>query len=114
MNVTVERDDNIKIVALDGQLDVSSSDNARDEVIALIDSKPMIVNLEKCTYVSSSGLRALLMIAKTAKSKGIKLIYAAAIEEVLDVFEMTGFIKMLHCVPTIDDAIKELSQVVAR
>ena len=103
MNVTVERDDNIKIVALDGQLDVSSSDNARDEV------KPMIVNLEKCTYVSSSGLRALLMIAKTAKSKGIKLIYAAAIEEVLDVFEMTGFIKMLHCVPTIDDAIKELS-----
>ena len=109
MNVTVERDDDIKIVALDGQLDVSSSDNARDEVVALIDSKSMIVNLKKCTYVSSSGLRALLMIAKTAKSKGIKLIYAAAIEEVLDVFEMTGFIKMLHCVPTIDDAIKELS-----
>ena len=72
-------------VALDGQLDVSSSDNARDEVVALIDSKPIIVNLEKCTYVSSSGLRTLLMIIKTAKSKGIKLIYAA--EEILDVFE---------------------------
>ncbi|MBR1729127.1 MAG: STAS domain-containing protein [Selenomonadaceae bacterium] len=108
MNVTVERDDNIKIVALDGQLDVASSDKARDEVAALIDSKPMIVNLEKCTYVSSSGLRALLMIAKTAKAKGTKVIYAAAIDEVIDVFEMTGFIKMLHCVKTIEDAEKEL------
>ena len=109
MTVTVDRDDNIKIVSMDGQLDVASSDKAREEVIALIDSKPMIVSLEKVTYVSSSGLRTLLMIAKTAKSKGTKVIYAAAIPEVVDVFEMTGFIKMLHCVPTVDDAIKELS-----
>ena len=45
----------------------------------------------------------------TAKSKGIKLIYAATIEKVLDVFKMTGFIKILHCVPIIDDTVKELS-----
>ena len=37
MDVTVERDDNIKIIALDGQLDVSSSDNAREAVINLLD-----------------------------------------------------------------------------
>lgn len=108
MNVTVERDDEIKIVALDGQLDVAGSDKAREEVIKQIDGKPMIVDMSKCSYVSSSGLRVLLMIAKTAKSKGVKVTYAAAIEEVIDVFQMTGFIKMLHCVPTIEDALNEL------
>lgn len=109
MNITVVRDDNIKIVELEGQLDVTTSDKAREDVIALIDSKPMIVSLEKLTYVSSSGLRTLLMIAKSAKSAGTKVIYAAAIPEVLDVLEMTGFIKMLHCVSTVADAEKELS-----
>lgn len=109
MTITVTRDDNIKIIALNGQLDVASSDKARDEVISLLDSKPTIISLEKVSYVSSSGLRALLMIAKTAKSKKINMIYAAAIPEVIDVFEMTGFIKMLRCVNTIEDAEKALS-----
>lgn len=109
MTVTVERDDNIKIIALDGQLDVSSSDGTREEVIKLLDGKPTIVSMEKVSYVSSSGLRALLMIAKTAKARKIKIVYAAAIDEVVDVLQMTGFIKMLRCVKTLDDAIAELS-----
>lgn len=108
MTVTVERDDNIKIIALDGQLDVSSSDVTREEVIKLLDGKPTIVSMEKVSYVSSSGLRALLMIAKTAKARKIKIVYAAAIDEVVDVLQMTGFIKMLRCVKTVDDAIAEL------
>ena len=109
MNVTVERDDNIKIVAIEGRLDVAGSDQARDAIINLIDNKPMIVNMEKCDYVSSSGLRALIVIAKTAKSKGTKVIYAAAIDEVIDVLEMTGFLHMLNCVSTIAEAEKELA-----
>lgn len=109
MTVTVERDDNIKIIAMDGQLDVSSSDKAREEVIKLLDGKPTIISLEKVSYVSSSGLRTLLMIAKTAKARKIKIIYAAAIDAVVDVLQMTGFIKMLRCVKTLDDAIAELS-----
>lgn len=108
MTVTVERDDDIKIIALDGELQAGNADDIRDEVIGLIDKKPMIISLEKCTYVSSAGLRALLMIAKTAKSRGVKVIYAAIIEEVEDIFKMTGFIKMLKCVKTIEDAEKEL------
>lgn len=109
MTVTVERDDNIKIIAMDGQLDVSSSDATREEVIKLLDGKPTIISLEKVSYVSSSGLRTLLMIAKTAKARKIKIIYAAAIDAVVDVLQMTGFIKMLRCVKTLDDAIAELS-----
>ena len=109
MNVTIERDDTIKIIALEGQLDISGSDVARDEVLKLLDNKPTIISMAKVPYVSSSGLRALLIIAKTAKAKNIKVIYAAAIPEVVDVLQMTGFSKLLRCVPTIEDAVKELN-----
>ena len=60
---------------------------------------------EKCTYVSNAGLRAMLMIAKTVKSRKVKIICAAT-EEVTDVMKMTGFIKMLKCVATVADAEK--------
>lgn len=108
MTVTVERDDDIKIIALDGELQATNADSVRDEVIALIDQKPMIISMEKCTYVSSAGLRAMLMIAKTAKAHKVKVVYAATTEEVTDVLKMTGFIKMLKCVATVADAEKEL------
>ena len=106
MTVTVERDDDLKIIALDGELQATNADSVRDEVIALIDKKPTIISMGKCTYVSSAGLRALLMIAKTAKSRGVKVVYAAIIEEVEDILKMTGFVKMLKCVKTIEDAEK--------
>ena len=110
MTVTVERNDKIKIIALDGQIDVATSDQTRDDIINLLEKKPTIIKMPKVTYVSSSGLRALLMIAKTAKSRGIKVTYAEAVPEVVDVLQMTGFIKMLHCVPTMADALKELGE----
>ena len=108
MTVTVERDDDFKIISLDGELQAVNADSVRDEVIALIAEKPMIISMEKCKYVSSAGLRAMLMIAKTAKARKVKVVYAATTEEVTDVLKMTGFIKMLKCVKTVADAEKEL------
>ena len=53
-------DDDLKIIALDAELKATNADSFRDEVIALIDTKPITVSMEKCTYVSSAGLRAML------------------------------------------------------
>ena len=50
----------MKIIALDAELKATNADSFRDEVIALIDTKPITVSMEKCTYVSSAGLRAML------------------------------------------------------
>ncbi len=108
MTVTIECDEDLKIIALDGELQATNAESVRDEVIALIDKKPMIISMEKCTYVSSAGLRAMLMIAKTAKARKVKVIYAATTEEVTDVLKMTGFMKMLTCFDTVADAEKEL------
>ncbi len=110
MTVTVERNDNIKIIALEGQINVSTSDQTREDIINLLEEKPIIIKMTQVTYVSSSGLRALLMIAKNAKLRGIKVIYAEAVPEVVDVFQMTGFIRMLRFVPTVAEALKELGE----
>ncbi len=104
----MERNDDVMVLSLQGRLDVVASDKVRDEIVRLLENKPCIISLAGCDYVSSSGLRALLMIAKAAKGRGIRLIFAAACAEVVDVFEMTGFLRLLECVPTIAAAEAQL------
>ena len=54
MQVTLERDNILKIVAVEGKLYVLGSDFAREEILKLLDNKPMIISMAKCNYVSSS------------------------------------------------------------
>ena len=110
MKISVVRDDDIKIIELDGQIDIKTSDEVMKEVTSLLEGKPTIIMMDKVSYVSSSGLRALLMIDKKAKAQQIKTVYASVMPEVRDVMKMTGFLKMLQCVDTVADAEKILQQ----
>ena len=110
MNIAVERNDNIIVVSFDGMLDVTGSEQISNEVVSMIDKKPLIVSMENCNYLSSSGIRSLVVIAKTAKERKVKLIFAGLSDKIKGILEMTGFIKTLRYVPTVEDALKELSK----
>lgn len=107
MDILIEQKQKLTIITLKGRLDVSSSDDVRQKICGLMEEethKPLIVCMNGCDYVSSLGIRALLVIAKMAKSKDIKLVFAALNDEVYDVFDMTGFLNMLICAPTVQAA----------
>ena len=107
MDIAIEQKQNLIIITLNGRLDVSSADDVRQKICGLMEEethKSLIVRMNDCDYVSSLGIRALLVIAKMAKSKDIKLVFAALNDEVYDVFEMTGFLNMLICTSTIQEA----------
>ncbi len=111
MKITVERDDTIRVVHIDGSLDAEGTELLSAEVPKLIDTKPVVLSMEDCPYVTSSGLRSLLVLAKTAKAKGVCVIYTGMVPEVKDILEMTGFDKLLQHVPTVEDAEKEIREL---
>ena len=55
----------------------------------------VILNFAGVMYISSAGLRALLIGQKTASSKGGKFMIINANESVLDVLRVTGLDKVL-------------------
>ncbi len=84
------------IFGLEGRLDSSSAPQLQAVLIPAFDNaKEITLNLSGLTYVSSAGLRILLMGQRKANKKGCSIIFNDVSEEVMEVFEMTGFISML-------------------
>lgn len=109
MDVTVTNKDGVTVAALAGKLDSASAMDAQDKAAALI--KPgvkMVIDLKQCEFVSSAGLRALLITAKAIrKAEGTGAMSNVA-EEIKDVMEMTGFDDMFDIYDSTDAAVKAL------
>jgi anti-sigma B factor antagonist len=53
--------------------------------------KDITLNLSAVNYISSAGLRVLLAAQKESKKQGVKFVLTGVIDEVMEVFRMTGF-----------------------
>ena len=81
---------------MEGKIDALTSDEFQNLVLkSFTKSSSVIINLENVPYMSSAGLRALILGEKTAKSKGGQLIVINAQPQVQDVFRTTGFDSIL-------------------
>ncbi len=80
-----------------GRVDVNALNDFQSEILkAFQKSKTVIVNFADTPYISSAGLRALLIGQKTAESKGGKFVIINANETVADVMRVTGLGKVLN------------------
>lgn len=85
------------LVRVLGKLDVVASKAFEAQLLAKLDSpEPVLfVDFAECAYVSSAGLRAVLIAAKTAKKSDHRLVLAGMNPIVREVFKVSGFDRML-------------------
>ena len=85
---------NIKI-NLVGRLDTITAPELEKELDSLLPTaNNLIFDMKELEYISSAGLRIILKAQKTIKDKGeMKLI--GVNENIMEVFEITGFIDIL-------------------
>jgi anti-anti-sigma factor len=109
MEVRIREQDGITIASLVGKLDSSSAADVQDVLLKKITKGiKFVFDMESCTFVSSAGLRMLLIIAKRVKIDNISAAMAAVSGEIMEVMEMTGFDDMFDSYNTVDEAIKAL------
>ena len=81
---------------IEGKIDALTGDEFQTLVLrSFMKSNNVILNMEKVKYMSSAGLRALVLGQKTAQSKGGKLIIINLQDQVRDTFVVTGFDSIL-------------------
>ena len=96
MTINKTQENGTLTLALEGRLDTITAPKLQDALIPAFDEAENIkLDFSKLAYVSSAGLRVLLMGQKTAKAKGSPMSLCNVSAEIMEVFEMTGFADML-------------------
>lgn len=75
---------------ISGRLDTVSSPELESALNELSDAEGVVLDFEKLEYISSAGLRVLLLAHKNFSRKA-GLTVTNVCEEVMDVFKVTGF-----------------------
>lgn len=85
------------IYAPTGRIDASNAATCEQELTALMESQgpSVIIDLGGLSYISSAGLRVLLVGAKAARLKGGKAVICSAPATIAEVLKMSGFDKVL-------------------
>jgi anti-sigma B factor antagonist len=92
MTIEIKKNNDETIVEIVGRVDTITAP-ALDKTISedIGDTKSLVLDLKGVEYISSAGLRVLLSAQKKMQKVGsMKIINVC--EEVMEVFEMTGFV----------------------
>ena len=96
MDITESSAGGVTVAALKGRLDAATASGAEAKLLAMLaTSAKLVVDLAEVGYISSAGLRVLLLAAKQAKAGGGALTLAAPQAGVTEVLEISGFNKIL-------------------
>ena len=84
------------VVSLKGRLDTNTAPELEKGVADdLAVAKVMRLDLKELDYISSAGLRVILTLHKSLHGRGASLVVAHPKDEVMEVFDMTGFSSFL-------------------
>jgi anti-sigma B factor antagonist len=79
-----------------GRLDVKAAREAEESFTEAAAAAPNVVlELSELDYIASAGLRALKRLRSDVKANGGTLVLRGVQDNVMEVFEMTGFAAML-------------------
>lgn len=110
MDINVNSEGNVTIVALNGNFDISASQRYDDQLTSLINdgAKQVILDFSEVAFVASTGLRMILKTAQRLKDESGQLRICGVNDTVMEVFKMTGFDTILVIFNTREEALDGL------
>jgi len=105
--VTRERQDGAFVVRVKGEIDLSTHEHLGEELIrAAGEGGPVIVDLSGCSFIDSSGIRALLLGSRAASENGDgPFAIAGATPAVERVLKLTRVDEAITIYENVDEAL---------
>ena len=96
MDITKEINGSKMTVKINGRLDTNSAPELEREVMENLEGiEELVFDLSQMPYTSSAGLRVFLKAQKQMNKQGDMCVIGAC-EDVLEVFEITGFSDIIN------------------
>jgi anti-anti-sigma factor len=107
MEMTKSKSGDTLVFSVQGRLDAQTSPQAEKDLKLWMaeGEKKLVGDLSGLDYISSAGLRLMLMVAKGAKGQGGGLCLFGLSPSVHEVFTIAGFTKIIPIAASLDDAL---------
>lgn len=97
MSLTREKNGDVLLVSVSGQI---NSANAAELEVSLLEwveegERKWVLDMSGVEYISSAGLRVVLLLAKRLKQNSGHLVLCSLQPHVLEVFDISGFLSIL-------------------
>lgn len=109
MKIKFEQINDVAVVSVVGSVDAFTAGELTDYLHKTIDGghSKVVINLSEVDFMSSAGLRAILMALKATRSKDGDLRLSAAQPGVEKILKMSGFNMILKSLPTLEEALHD-------
>lgn len=110
MEITIRKEKDIVIASIKARMDAVTAPEFEKSLLDLISKgeKTFLINLSSLDYISSAGLRSILVIAKQLKAVQGKIMFAGLHGPVEDVFKISGFHSIFNIFKTEDAALNKV------
>ncbi|MDD2359015.1 MAG: anti-sigma factor antagonist [Syntrophaceticus schinkii] len=104
---------NIMLIKLCGEFDLGAADYCRqeiDEKVRTEGAKDILFDLEKVTFIDSSGLGVILGRYRKAKENRGKVAISNANPRITKILELSGIMRLIPVYPTTSQALRFLGR----
>jgi len=110
--ITEHKEGGIVILSVTGRLDASNAGTLEQKMFGLIDGgeSRFVVDCAALDYISSAGLRVLLIAAKRLAWPAGTIVLSGLTEQIKEVFDIVGFASIFKIYRTPNDALAALAQ----
>jgi len=110
VDITEDRKAGVIILGVMGRLDTTTSKSFEERILATIDAgeKQIVIDFSQLDYISSSGLRVLILAAKRLSSVSGKIVLCCLKDYIMQVFEIAGFSSIFSIYNSQEEAINNL------
>jgi len=107
VDITAKQIGSTTVVSIVGSVDALTAEQVTRFMNAELGkgNKQIVGDLSQVDFISSAGLRAILVTLKDSRQQGGDLRLAAAQTGVEKVLKMSGFTNILKTYPTVDEAV---------
>lgn len=118
MECKVQNLANVVLIEVEGRIDHGTAPAFGSALLPHVDgcadeSKKLLLDFSKVTYMSSAGLRVLMIAAKGCRKQGGRMVLAALQPTIQEIFKIGRFDMVLETFTTVRDALVAISPAAA-
>jgi len=112
MDLKEEKKNEVTVIHFNGRLDATSSNPVFESISRIIDAgnRSLLFDYADLTYISSAGLRTLLLVIKKLNALGGKVVIFGHKDYIKEIFDISGFSSLFKFAENEEQALAEIQK----